>query len=235
MYQQLKQVVDQMTAPGQMFEIRESSVAGQTLKTWAMAPDSLRDLWLNAAEHGDKEYMVYQDERWTYTQAHEEVARIANWLSANGIKQHDRVAIAMRNYPELLMLVLAISSIGGIVVFLNAWWTTQELDYALRDSEAKVVFADGQRMERLVPLRDPLAVQRRKPRRHWLRRCAGGQDGGPEKVVPDEGEDKHAERRDGRPHQGQDDEQEDAPFRYAFDACGFDQLKGQGLDEVAHE
>ena len=38
MYQQLNQVVENMTAPGQMFEVKESEVAGRTMKTWAMAP-----------------------------------------------------------------------------------------------------------------------------------------------------------------------------------------------------
>ena len=157
MYQQLKQVVDQMTAPGQMFEIRESSVAGQTLKTWAMAPDSLRDLWLNAAGHGDNEYMVYQDERWTYTQAHEEVARIANWLSANGIKQHDRVAIAMRNYPEWMLTYWALSCIGAVPVGVNAWWVAEELEYGLRDSQSSMLICDSERLQRFSEIRSGLA------------------------------------------------------------------------------
>jgi len=47
---------------------------------------------------------------------------------------------------------------GGVVVFVNAWWTTPELEYALKDSGARVVFADGPRMDRLLPLRDPLGL-----------------------------------------------------------------------------
>jgi acyl-CoA synthetase (AMP-forming)/AMP-acid ligase II len=69
-----------------------------------------------------------------------------------GITSGDRVAIAMRNLPELMTLVLGISATGATVVFVNAWWTTPELDYALRDSGAKLVFADGPRVERLLPL-----------------------------------------------------------------------------------
>ena len=65
MYEQLNQVVREMTAPKQMFEIRETEVAGQVLKTWALAPPSLRELWLSTAGHSDTDYLVYQDERWT--------------------------------------------------------------------------------------------------------------------------------------------------------------------------
>ena len=154
MYQQLKQVVDQMTAPGQMFEIRESEVAGHTLKIWALAPPSLRDVWLSTAGHAEKDYLVYQDERWTYTQAHEEVARIANWLTANGIQQHDRVAIAMRNYPEWMLTYWALSCIGAVSVGVNAWWVAEELQYGLQDSETKMLICDKERLQRFSEIRD---------------------------------------------------------------------------------
>jgi len=49
-------------------------------------------------------------------------------------------------------LMMAITSIGAVVVFLNAWWTTDELDYALSDSGASLVFADGPRFERIAAL-----------------------------------------------------------------------------------
>jgi len=41
---------------------------------------------------------------------------------------------------------------------VNAWWTTHELDYALKDSGAKLIFADGDRADRMVPLIDPLEL-----------------------------------------------------------------------------
>ncbi|MEH6585915.1 MAG: class I adenylate-forming enzyme family protein [Halioglobus sp.] len=154
MYQQLKQVVDQMTAPGQMFEIRESEVAGHTMRTWALAPPSLRDVWLSTAGHADKDYLVYQDERWTYAQAHEEVARIANWLAANGIKQHDRVAIAMRNYPEWMLTYWALNCIGAVTVGINAWWVAEELQYGLQDSETKMLICDKERLQRFSEIRE---------------------------------------------------------------------------------
>ncbi|MEP5569598.1 MAG: class I adenylate-forming enzyme family protein [Halioglobus sp.] len=153
MYEQLNQVVEQLTSPGQMFEVRESQVAGNTLKTWAMAPSSLRDVWLSTAGHGDKDYLVYQQERWTYTQAHKEVASIANWLSANGIKQHDRVAIAMRNYPEFMLTYWALSCIGAVSVGINAWWVPEELEYGLQDSETKMLICDTERLERFAQIR----------------------------------------------------------------------------------
>ena len=88
MYKELKETIAEMTAPGQMFNITEVEVGGHPVKAWAMAPNSLRDIWLSTAGHGDADYLVYRDERWTYARAHDEVARIANWLVANGIGRH---------------------------------------------------------------------------------------------------------------------------------------------------
>jgi len=116
----LKQINASMTAPDQMFAITETEVHGNRMKTWANAPGSLRDLWLSTSVHGEKDYLVFGDERWTYNQAQDQVARIANWLTSQGIKQHDRVAIAMRNYPEWLLCYWAIASIGAVTVGVNA-------------------------------------------------------------------------------------------------------------------
>ena len=58
----------------------------------------------------------------------------------------DRVAIAMRNYPEWVVAFAAITSIGAISVSLNAWWTADELDYALeRLRAAASLIADRER------------------------------------------------------------------------------------------
>jgi long-chain acyl-CoA synthetase len=153
MYKELRDVWAEMTAPGQMFEITETEVGGNTLKSWALAPGSVRDIWAGSVGYGDADYLVYKDERWTYNQAHEEVNRIAAWLTANGISQHDRVAIAMRNYPEWMLSYWAIVSIGAVAVGVNAWWVPEELDYGLKDSAPKMFICDQERLQRFDGIR----------------------------------------------------------------------------------
>ncbi|MDQ2093050.1 class I adenylate-forming enzyme family protein [Rhodalgimonas zhirmunskyi] len=144
------------------FAVHEVVVRGVTLKAFKNIPPTVPGLLAAGwAQHGDGtlEYLAYEDEALTYADFTRAVYRMAHAMRDElGVRQGDRVAIAMRNYPELLTLLLAISSIGGVVVFVNAWWTTEELDYALRDSEAKIVFADGPRMERLEPLQAELGL-----------------------------------------------------------------------------
>ena len=144
------------------FEVTQADVRGTTFKVFKNIPPTVPAL-LGAgwARHGDGalEYLAYEHESLSYATFCDHVNRTAHALrDALGIKQGDRVAIAMRNYPELLVLVLAISSVGATVVFVNAWWTTEELDYALRDSGAKTVFADGPRLARLLPLQAELGL-----------------------------------------------------------------------------
>ena len=154
MYDELKDVWNEMTGPGQPFEIVTVEVGGVAMRGFASAPASLRDVWLGTAGHGDNEYLVYQEERCTYAQAHVFVDSIANWLHQQGVCPGDRVAIAMRNYPEWMLAYWAITSMGAVVVGMNAWWVPHEMEYALADSTPKVLICDRERLQRFEEIRD---------------------------------------------------------------------------------
>ena len=62
----------------------------------------------------------------------------------------DRVAIAMRNYPEWSVAFWAAAAAGAVVVPLNAWWTGEELHYGLADSGATILICDQERAERIA-------------------------------------------------------------------------------------
>lgn len=156
MYKELSETWDALIAAGSPFEITEVEVRGNPIKTFAAAPPTLRDVWLLSAQFADKDYLVYQDERITYGEAHRRVASIANWLQAQGVGVGDRVAIAMRNYPEWLLSYWAVTSIGAAVVGVNAWWVGPELEYGLNDSAPKVLIADQERLARALEHLDAL-------------------------------------------------------------------------------
>ncbi len=67
-----------------------------------------------------------------------------------GIAKGDRVAVGMRNYPEWVMSMLAIISVGAVSVSLNAFWVEDELDYALADCGASLLIADVERIARSI-------------------------------------------------------------------------------------
>jgi len=149
-YEALKQVWGALTAPGAPFEVETIEVRGVPIRQFKAAPPSVRDLWLSTAQFADRDYLVYQDERITYGEAHRRTAAIASWLMDQGVKPGERIAIAMRNYPEWLLAYWAAVSIGVAVVGMNAWWVADEVEYALNDSEPKVVFCDHERLERIM-------------------------------------------------------------------------------------
>jgi long-chain acyl-CoA synthetase len=101
-----------------------------------------------SAAHGEKDYLVYEDERYSYADVHAQVRKLAAYLTERGIGRGDRVAISMRNYPEWVVSYWAIVSLGAAVVGMNAWWTPAEMEYALNDSQPGVFIADDERLER---------------------------------------------------------------------------------------
>jgi long-chain acyl-CoA synthetase len=153
MYQEYKETWNELIAPGADFEIAVKEVRGVPIRTYANAAQNLRDLWLSTQAFADREYLVYEDERITYAQAHEQVASLANWLIAQDVKPGDRVAIAMRNYPEWMLCYWATLSVGAAVVGMNAWWIGSEMLYALEDSTPKVMILDSERLIQLGDLR----------------------------------------------------------------------------------
>ncbi|MFK8041232.1 class I adenylate-forming enzyme family protein [Congregibacter sp.] len=157
MYAELKKAWSEFTSPGQMFEVHRTDVHGVGILSYVHAPNSLRDLWLSSAGHGDNDYLIYQDERISYSEAHRRVAAVAHALSEMGVEPGDRVAIAMRNYPEWMLAYWAITSMGAVAVGMNAWWVPHEMEYALQDSAPRVLIADEERLQRFDEIREKFA------------------------------------------------------------------------------
>jgi len=147
-----------LTAKGSPFEISTREIAGVPMRVYANAPASMRDLFLTTRAFADRDFLVYERERLTYADAHDLVARKVTLLRNLGVRHGDRVAIGMRNYPEWVTAFWAVQCAGAVAVTLNAWWTGDELAYALEDSGATVAFLDEERAARLAPHRDGLPL-----------------------------------------------------------------------------
>jgi len=142
-----------LTAPGAPFAIATVPIRGVPTRIWTTAPPTLRDLFRIAQGHGEKTFVVYRDERVTFTGFARAATALAHALVAAGIGKGDRVAIALRNLPEWPVCYYGALLAGAIATPLNAWWTGPELAYALRHSGARVLIADGARFERIAPHR----------------------------------------------------------------------------------
>ncbi len=149
-------VLADLTAPGSAFEVREEELHGVPTRNFATRPRSMREVVARAATHGDAEFIVQGDRRETYGDFAHLVWGTAAVLRDQGIERGDRVAILGYNSIDYLVLVFAAASIGAVTVALNGWWVEEELDYALRDSGARMLVADDGLFPRVAGLIDKI-------------------------------------------------------------------------------
>ena len=141
----------ELTAPGSPFACSVRDVRDVPVRTFERAPPNMRVVWEQAAKRGDAEYLVYGDERYSFGGAGARVRALAHHLrDEHGVGRGDRVAIAMRNYPEWVLAYWAITSTGAAAVAMNSWWTGPELEFALGDSAPTLAILDGERLARLA-------------------------------------------------------------------------------------
>ena len=148
-YAQLRRAREELTGPGGQFEIVEAPVLGNTLRVFKHAPPSVREVWLASAAFAERPYLIYEGEQLTYAQTHAQVAAVAAWLFDQGLRPGDRAGIAMRNYPEWMIIYWACVSVGIAAVGMNAWWNAEEMAFGMADAAPKVLFVDAERLARL--------------------------------------------------------------------------------------
>ena len=179
------EITRELTSAGALFELDEREIGGRRVRYWKNFPRTLDEVVRFALRHGDKTYVVYEDERLNYAQTFERVAALSAHLTEFGVQRGDRVAIAMRNFPEWVIAFWAASLTGAVVVPLNAWWKGGELSYGLSDSGARVLFCDAERAQLLAayleetevrqvivvraPLNTPLPSPQLRFEEVWLR------------------------------------------------------------------
>jgi long-chain acyl-CoA synthetase len=144
------QVRELVAAPGSALETAEVSIGGVQYRAFLHAPRNLASLYAASTRHDARVMLVYEDESYGFADVRARAANLAHRLvNELGIGKGDRVALAMRNYPEWCFAYMAVTSIGAIIVPLNAWWTGAELRYGLADCGAKLLIADAERFARV--------------------------------------------------------------------------------------
>jgi len=145
----IKDATAALTAPGARFEMETVVIRGIPTRVWKNCPPTNKEVFLAGRMYGDREFLVYEDDRCTYETFARATLKLAARLQADGVKKGDRVAIIMCNLPEWVVAFYAAELVGAIVTPLNAWWTGPELEYGLVDSGTKVAFVDSERLERI--------------------------------------------------------------------------------------
>ncbi len=146
----LEPVYASLCAPGSPFELAHEEVLGVKMPVFARRPRSLRELLEAAQVHDEREFLVMGERRITYAAFRSQVAGFARHLADKyGVGPGDRVAILGANAPEWIVAFWAVTSLGGVAVAMNGWWSGDEIEHALEDSDPRLIVGDRKRLERV--------------------------------------------------------------------------------------
>ena len=154
------EAVATLTSQGQAFEVNAVELGGISYRNFAALPANLGEYFLIMLQHAQKDFAVYLEERYTYGEGYQHSCEFgAALLERYRLSKGDRVAILSRNNPQWMMAFIGTTAVGGVAVPMNAWWTTEELDYGFADSGARIVVADRARVKRLLPISKKYGLQ----------------------------------------------------------------------------
>jgi acyl-CoA synthetase (AMP-forming)/AMP-acid ligase II len=123
----------------------------------APAPTFVDDRLAWWAEHTpDGEAMTYLGRSWTWAEWDERVRRAAGGLRALGVGRGDVVAFLDKNHPACVEISLAAASLGAAHAIINWRSAGDEVDYAVNDSGARVLFVGAELVPTIDTIRDRL-------------------------------------------------------------------------------
>ncbi|MGH3320962.1 MAG: AMP-binding protein [Streptosporangiaceae bacterium] len=100
-------------------------------------------LAVTAATHPDRTFVVGtsppSERTYTYAEMRDWSRGLARGFVALGVRPGEHVALVMANYPELIAVEFALSSIGAVAVPLNFLFRRDELRYVVRQSDSAVL------------------------------------------------------------------------------------------------
>jgi len=88
-----------------------------------------------ADRFGDREALIFNDERYTFAEILTRVDEVAKGLVHLGVQRGDHVALWMMNRPEWIFTMFALAKIGAVQVPVNTRFRTHDLAYLLKQSD----------------------------------------------------------------------------------------------------
>jgi long-chain acyl-CoA synthetase len=92
-------------------------------------------------EYPERVALIFMGSEVTYKEMQQNIDRTANALAGLGVSKGDRVALMLPNCPQYVYSYYACMKLGAIVVQLNPLYTSNEVEFVLNDSGAKVIVA----------------------------------------------------------------------------------------------
>jgi crotonobetaine/carnitine-CoA ligase len=115
-----------------------------------------RVLTLQAEHNGDTDWLVFDDDRYSFRRANQLVNNIAAHLAATGFAAGDRVCLYMDSCPAYILTALAANKLGGVWIPVNSDYKGEWLADTLKRSRPRVLVTDATHLERVDQVRDAL-------------------------------------------------------------------------------
>ena len=92
-----------------------------------------------AARLGAREALVFERERYSFSELARHIDRAAKGLMAQGVARGDHVALWLNNCSQWMFISFALAKIGAVQVPVNTRFRTADLDYVLRQSDSTML------------------------------------------------------------------------------------------------
>lgn len=117
------------------------------------------------AQYLEKPWLIYYADKghrsyWSYSVFIDTARRLSTYLVDNGVRRGDRVAIAGHNHPDTILAYFACWLLGACAVPLNMTEDDNRLSYIIENSQAKVILARSEYLQRIGALPANASAQR---------------------------------------------------------------------------
>ncbi|MFA7391027.1 MAG: AMP-binding protein [Pigmentiphaga sp.] len=112
--------------------------------------DFVTVLGQRAADCGERGFLTFEEERYTFADAHRITNQLANGLLAAGVAPGDHVAILLDNSPDIVWYFLALGKIRAVAVPLNTAAKGELLGRFLRQARASWIVTSRTYLDRVA-------------------------------------------------------------------------------------
>lgn len=97
-----------------------------------------------AARYPDREALVFETERYSFSEQAAKIDAAAKALMALGVQSGDHVAFWLNNSANFMFIGFALAKIGAVQVLINTRFRERDLAYVLKQSDAKMLITHDQ-------------------------------------------------------------------------------------------
>lgn len=97
----------------------------------------------------DRVFMFFNDQKITYEEMDIVSNRFARGLAELGLEKGDKVVMMMQNHPDFLYSWFGLTKLGAVEVPINIAHKGDALSYIINNSDSKILFIDGNLLDRL--------------------------------------------------------------------------------------